>query len=75
MLDIIFDFLGCGFVLASGLLALAGVVKLGVLLWQMIFRRKNNGRIDCKSRAVGKRQRIIVLFVSMLVIIQEGNKK
>lgn len=37
MLDIIFAFLGCGFVLASGLLALAGVVKLGVLLWQMIF--------------------------------------
>lgn len=36
-LEIIFDFLGCGLVLASGLLVLAGVVKFGVLLWQMIF--------------------------------------
>ncbi len=36
-LDIIFEFLGCGFILASGLLVLAGLVKFGILLWQMIF--------------------------------------
>ncbi|STD25408.1 hypothetical protein [Enterococcus mundtii] len=37
LLDIASLFLGCGLILAMAMLVLAGVVKLGVLLWQMIF--------------------------------------
>ncbi|ENZ5543266.1 hypothetical protein ACGWJW_002646 [Enterococcus hirae] len=37
ILDVASDFLGCGLILAMAMLVLAGVVKLGVLLWQMIF--------------------------------------
>ncbi|EOB3532787.1 hypothetical protein ACIJDM_002494 [Enterococcus hirae] len=37
LLDIVSAFLGCGFILATAMLVLAGVVKLGILLWQMIF--------------------------------------
>lgn len=37
LLDIASAFLGCGLILTMAMLVLAGVVKLGVLLWQMIF--------------------------------------
>lgn len=37
ILDTAAAFLGCGLVLAMAMIVLAGVAKLGVLLWQMIF--------------------------------------
>lgn len=37
LLDVVANLLGCGLVLAIAMIVLAGVVKFGVLLWQMIF--------------------------------------
>lgn len=37
LLDVVANLLGCGLVLAMAMIVLAGVVKFGVLLWQMIF--------------------------------------
>ncbi|HGF7950487.1 MULTISPECIES: hypothetical protein [Bacteria] len=37
LLDVAANFLGCGLILAMAMIVLAGVAKLGVLLWQMIF--------------------------------------
>ncbi|EOE6415229.1 hypothetical protein ACKO6W_002464 [Enterococcus hirae] len=37
LLNIASAFLGCGLVLAMAMIVLEGVVKFGVLLWQMIF--------------------------------------
>ncbi|MGM0107928.1 hypothetical protein [Enterococcus sp. AZ172] len=37
LLDIASAFLGCGLVLTMAMIVLAGIVKFGVLLWQMIF--------------------------------------
>ncbi|MGK4081944.1 hypothetical protein, partial [Enterococcus hirae] len=37
LLNIASAFLGCGLILSMAMLVLAGVVKFGVILWQMIF--------------------------------------
>ncbi|ENZ7247288.1 hypothetical protein ACG7YK_001219 [Enterococcus hirae] len=37
LLNIASAFLGCGLILAMAMLVVAGLVKFGVLLWQMIF--------------------------------------
>ncbi|HGF8211267.1 TPA: hypothetical protein QFD67_002026 [Enterococcus faecium] len=37
LLDVVANLLGCGLVLAMAMIVLAGIVKFGVLLWQMIF--------------------------------------
>lgn len=37
LLNIASAFLGCGLILAMTMLGLAGLVKFGILLWQMIF--------------------------------------
>lgn len=37
LLNIASAFLGCGLILIMAMLVVAGVVKFGVLLWQMIF--------------------------------------
>ena len=37
LLNIVSAFLGCGLILAMAMLVVAGLVKFGILLWQMIF--------------------------------------
>lgn len=37
LLDVVANLLGCGLVLATAMIVLEELAKLGVLLWQMIF--------------------------------------